>query len=122
MDANSLISRIKVGDRKAFGSLFRIYRPILTSYAMLFMKNEWAEDVVQDVFFNLWQHRENLDAEGSIHGYLLRSTYNTSINYLSKRKHDIKYRSWYQQRIDEIAFDVYDPSTNDIIRKIYSED
>ena len=34
------------------------YYAMLVSYARLFlMKDDWAEDVVQDVFYNVWQNR-----------------------------------------------------------------
>jgi RNA polymerase sigma-70 factor (ECF subfamily) len=122
MDADSLLTKIKAGDQKAFEELFDAYKPVLTSYARLFMKSEWADDVVQDVFFNLWQHRGNLNGTGSIQGYLLKSTYNTSVNYLSKRKYDVTYRSWFQRRIEEMAIDIYNPATNDVIANIYTKD
>ncbi|MFQ7386559.1 MAG: sigma factor [Alistipes sp.] len=50
-------------------------RPVyamLVSYARLFMKDDWAEDVVQDVFYNVWQNRAALDDSNSLYKYLLR--------------------------------------------------
>ena len=76
MEKISLISRVRAGDRKAFDELCRKYYAMLVSYARLFLRDVWAEDVVQDVFYNVWQRRETLDDSNSLYKYLLRSVYN----------------------------------------------
>ena len=48
MEKISLISRVRAGDRKAFDELCRKYYAMLVSYARLFLRDDWAEDVVQD--------------------------------------------------------------------------
>ena len=50
MEKILLTTRIRNGDRKAFDELCGRYYAMLVSYARLFMKDDWAEDVVQDVF------------------------------------------------------------------------
>ena len=122
MEEDSLALKISSGDHKAFEELFEAYRPVLISYARLFLNGECAEDVVQDVFFSLWKHRENLNGEGSVQGYLLKSTYNAAMNCLAKRGRDSDYRSWYQRKIEEMAAEAYNPESNEIIAKIYSKD
>lgn len=67
MEKISLISRVRAGDRKAFDELCRKYYAMLVSYARLFLKDDWAEDVVQDVFYNVWQRRETLDDSNSLY-------------------------------------------------------
>jgi len=47
MEKISLISRVRAGDRKAFDELCRKYYAMLVSYARLFLRDDWAEDVVQ---------------------------------------------------------------------------
>lgn len=86
MEKISLISRVRAGDRKAFDELCRKYYAMLVSYARLFLRDDWAEDVVQDVFYNVWQRRETLDDSNSLYKYLLRSVYNRSLNYLDKNR------------------------------------
>lgn len=84
-DYTSLICEIKSGSRTAFNTLYRIHYPGLLAYAELFLDEGGAEDVVQDVFLNVWINRDNLNDSSSLKGYLLRSVYNTSLNYLKKR-------------------------------------
>ncbi len=52
-----------------------------------------AEEIVQQVFYKLWEKKERLDIRESVGGYLYRSVYHESLNYL---KH-LKVRDAYQQ-------------------------
>ena len=36
----------------SFDELYLAYYPAMLSYARMFLRDQWAEDVVQDVFFN----------------------------------------------------------------------
>lgn len=118
----SLVERIGKGDRIAFNELYRRYYPSLRSYAELFLDEEESEDVVQDVFLNVWLRKEGLDDSLSLQGYLLRSVYNSSLNILKKKGRSNDYRSMYEQEIEEIGYKYYDPDTNDVIRKLYNQD
>ena len=95
---------------------------MLVSYARLFMKDDWAEDVVQDVFYNVWQNRAALDDSNSLYKYLLRSVYNRALNYLDKNRRAGDYRAYYQERIASMGSAYYAPDNSPIIRKLYSDD
>ena len=90
---------------------------MLVSYARLFMKDDWAEDVVQDVFYNVWQNRAALDDSNSLYKYLLRSVYNRALNRRAG-----EYRAYYQERIASMGSAYYAPDNSPIIRKLYSDD
>lgn len=122
MEKISLISRVRAGDRKAFDELCRKYYAMLVSYARLFLKDDWAEDVVQDVFYNVWQNRAALDDSNSLYKYLLRSVYNRALNYLDKNRRAGDYRAYYQERIASMGSAYYAPDNSPIIRKLYSDD
>ena len=110
MEKILLTTRIRNGDRKAFDELCGRYYAMLVSYARLFMKDDWAEDVVQDVFYNVWQNRAALDDSNSLYKYLLRSVYNRALNYLDKN------------RRASMGSAYYAPDNSPIIRKLYSDD
>ncbi|WP_295939773.1 RNA polymerase sigma-70 factor [uncultured Alistipes sp.] len=122
MENLPLITRVRKGDRKAFDELCNRYYAMLVSYARLFLKDDWAEDVVQDVFYNVWQRRETLDDSNSLYKYLLRSVYNRSLNYLEKNKRATDYRSYYQNRIAAMGSSYYAPDSSPIIKKLYTDD
>ena len=121
-NTTSLVERVRKGDRVAFNELYRQYYPSLRSYAELFLDEEESEDVVQDVFLNVWLRKEGLDDFQSLQGYLLRSVYNSSLNILKKKGRSNDYRSVYEQEIEEIGYKYYDPDANDVIRKLYNLD
>lgn len=121
-NTTSLIERVRKGDRIAFNELYRQYYLSLRLYAELLLDEEESEDVVQDVFLNVWLRKEGLDDSQSLQGYLLRSVYNSSLNILKKKGRSNDYRSIYEQEIEEIGYKYYDPDANDVIRKLYNQD
>ena len=122
MDNVQLIAAIRDGSREAFDEMCGRYYAPLTAYARLFLHGNWAQDVVQDVFVNVWSRREGLDPDQSLYGYLLRSVYNQSVNYVNKNRHAGNYRSYYQERIESIGYTYYDPDRNPVIEKLYSQE
>jgi RNA polymerase sigma-70 factor (ECF subfamily) len=81
------IRRIRRGDKQEFEKLFRSSYVSLVSYARVLLKDhDMAEEIVQDLFFRLWQGRENLKIESSLNGYLFRSVHNRSLHYIEHLK------------------------------------
>lgn len=99
-DNARLTAAIRDGSREAFDEMCGRYYAPLMAYARLFLKGNWAQDIVQDVFVNVWIRRETLDPRQSLYGYLLRSVYNQSVNYVNKNRHAGNYRSYHQERIE----------------------
>ena len=74
-------------DRIAFEKLFREYFPPLMSFARKILVDEDdAREVVQNVFINLWEKRENIDLSISLKSYLFTSVHNRSLNVIRDRK------------------------------------
>lgn len=118
----SLVERLRKGDRIAFNEIYELHYLSVRFYANLMLDDGDAEDVVQDVFLNLWLHRDGLDDALSIRGYLLRSVYNSALNIFKKQKHADNYFSSYEKEIEEMGYTYYDPDSCDIIRRLYNED
>jgi len=84
------LRKIKKGDIKSFEKLFFSFHPGLVRYAeTLVRKIEIAEEVVQDVFYNVWKNREAIRITQSWKSYLYRSVYNNSMMYLRKVRREI---------------------------------
>jgi len=78
-----IIGRIRNGDVKQFESLFRSSYVSLVRYARTMIKDhDTAEEIVQDLFFKLWQDREKLNIESSLNGYLFRSVHNRCLHFI----------------------------------------
>ena len=79
------LRKIRKGDVQSFEKLFFAFYPGMLRYAgSLVRKNEIAEEVVQDVFYNVWKNRESIRITQSWKAYLYRAVYNNSMMYLRK--------------------------------------
>jgi len=84
---SEIIRRIRQGDKQEFEKLFRSSYVSLVRYAKTILKDhDTAEEIVQDLFFRLWQDRVNLTIESSLNGYLFRSVHNRSLHFIEHQK------------------------------------
>jgi RNA polymerase sigma-70 factor (family 1) len=78
-----IIRRIRQGDAGQFESLFRSSYVSLVRYAKTLIKDhDTAEEIVQDLFFRLWQDKEKLEIESSLNGYLFRAVHNRCLHFI----------------------------------------
>jgi RNA polymerase sigma-70 factor (ECF subfamily) len=88
---NDIIPRIRSGDQSVFEALFRDYYARLCGYALKFVADtDQAEEIVQDLFCNLWDKKESRDIMTSVEAYLFRAVRNACFNHLKHLK--IRYR------------------------------
>jgi len=88
-----LVNRLKRGDEQAFELLYRKYFRRLCAFANKYLNNyEATQEVVQDVFFTIWEKRENLDSDKPILSFLFQSTKNKSLHILEHSKVEEKYQ------------------------------
>jgi len=74
-------------DEAAFEQVFKIHFKRLHAYAFTILRDEiQAEEMVQQVFFKLWERNDNLSLTGSISSYLYRAVHNESLNYIKHQK------------------------------------
>ncbi|MDH6312567.1 RNA polymerase sigma-70 factor (family 1) [Parabacteroides sp. PFB2-10] len=68
--------------------LFRKHYKILRAYAYrLSGDKNVAEDLVQDVYYELWRKRDELVMEEAIKYYLFRAIYTKTLNYLNSKNY-----------------------------------
>ena len=80
-------------NRDSFQSLFENYYQNLCRFASGYVcDHNTAEEIVQQVFINLWDQKENIDPERPVNSYLFTSVKNRCLNHLRDRK---KFRSYY---------------------------
>ena len=84
---SEITGRIRQGDKQEFEKLFRSSYVSLVRYAKTLVRDhDAAEEIVQDLFYRLWQDRENLRIESSLNGYLFKSVHNRALHYIEHRK------------------------------------
>ncbi|TDO02685.1 RNA polymerase sigma-70 factor (ECF subfamily) [Sunxiuqinia elliptica] len=87
-----LLLDLKAGNMLAFDKIYELYSHKLYSFIRKILKNEQeAEDVMQEVFVKLWEHRERLENYQSLNAYIFTMAYNHSIDLIRKRMNNAKY-------------------------------
>ncbi|MBI1184163.1 RNA polymerase sigma-70 factor [bacterium] len=77
----------ELSSKTAFEELFRSMYSRLCAYAYQYLKSsEEAEELVQDVFFMLWEKRHSIQIDSSVSAYLFSTVRNRSLNVLSHLK------------------------------------
>lgn len=80
------INRNAISEQE-FEQVFKSHFKALHAYACTILKEEaMAEEIVQQVFFKLWEKKDQLEIIQSLKAYLYRSVYNECLNYLKHQK------------------------------------
>ena len=83
--ANTVIQQFISGDETAFNLVYKTYCGKVYQLAYRFLKDkEQSEEVVQEVFINLWLNKKRLSIDGNIWLYIYVITKNLSLNSLRK--------------------------------------
>lgn len=78
-----LLDRLHRSDESALIELMRAYVAPLSRFAFHYVHSrEIAEELVQDVFLRVWEHRTSLDPMTRIKSYLFIATRNSAISHL----------------------------------------
>ncbi len=84
--------RIASGDKKTFEGVFKEYYTQLVLFARNYIDQiEDAEEIVQQLFFNLWNKRKTLSINQSIKSYLYNSVRNNCFDFLKHEKVKAQY-------------------------------
>lgn len=85
---NFLLEQVALGDENAFALLYDRYGKSAYSLAYRILKNvQGAEDVVQDVFLNVWRLAGSFDArKGNARSWLLAMVHHRSIDSIRRRR------------------------------------
>jgi RNA polymerase sigma-70 factor (ECF subfamily) len=114
---------IKNGGIAALRELFNQTNKSLLKYSYSINHDRFlAEEVVQDVFVNLWNNRGNIEIKVSVKSYLYQSVHNLTINKIKQQK--IKHNSVsmlvseeFWQYLEETS-----PIDDSIIEKLEADD
>lgn len=81
--------KMKSGDKAAYRALFdRYYKYLVVTANNILGDSETARDLSQDVFFELWRRREEIEVQSSLKYYLRRSVVNKTLNHIKSRRLD----------------------------------
>lgn len=103
------VRELVLGNHEAYKSLFMKYFPKVKYFiAHLIKSDAIAEELAQDVFMKIWEHRERLESLQSFNSYVYRMAKNISLNYLEHKYIEELYLEKYQaEPIFSIEEDFY---------------
>ena len=85
-----------------FEQAFKSHFKRLHIYALTIVKDDViAEEMVQNVFFKLWEKNREIVAEQSVTAYLYRAVHNESLNYLKHQQVRQAYQTYIMKQGEE---------------------
>ena len=84
-----LVLALQRGDEEAFEAIYGLYSQRLFGRLLKLVKTEaQAQEILQDVFIKLWQHRHSLDPEKSFRSFLFKIAENKVYDFFRKAARD----------------------------------
>lgn len=83
---NIIYHKVKNGDQEAFFVLFQKYYQPLFLFALKFVDDDQAKDIVQDCFYKLWRNRVKTEITTSVSAYLFTIVKNSCLKSLMNEK------------------------------------
>lgn len=93
-----LVARVRAGDEQALETIFRGYYSTMCDFALRYVREPaLAEELVQDLFADVWARRAQWQLTGSLRAYLYSAVRNRALNL---RRRQAMENDWER---DEIA-------------------
>ena len=103
-----LMQEIKAGNMFAFDALYEKYCKRVYKFAYSILKSrEEAENLMQDVFLNLWENRHKVEKDSSVKSYVFTITYHAAISVIRKKARESEFVE-YLKSVQEINVEPVD--------------
>ena len=119
-----LAGRMRNDDQQAFEQLYNRYFGKVFYFSLRYLQNRAeAQDLVQNVFVNLWEHRKSIDVNQPVKSYIFRSVVNQIYNCLKRRairsryiEHELSLSDRYSnQTYEQVYFNELENSIDEIV-------
>lgn len=92
-----ILEKLRAGDEKVFRVIYDRHYVLLCRFANQMLNDAaLSEEIVDDVIFYLWEHREEVEITYSIRAYLMRAVRNRCLNELNSqtRREELHFSSF----------------------------
>ncbi|SDE84832.1 RNA polymerase sigma-70 factor, ECF subfamily [Mucilaginibacter pineti] len=101
-----LLELLRSGDSTAYTEIYHRYKFILHQHAWNKLRNkEEAQDILQEVFTNLWLKRETIHISSNLSGYLYSAVRNRILDHFSHNDVKLKYINNLKPDLGEVPTD-----------------
>ena len=95
----ALMARVARADKAALRALFLCHQTRVFRFIQRIVRNEAvAEELVNEVFLDVWQHAASYEGRSSVTTWLLKLAHNRAISALRKRREE----AWDEEKAGEI--------------------
>lgn len=102
------LTKLRDGDWTSFEDIFNLFQPRLIAFVFRYLKSkEDSEEIVQEVFMQVWESRATLNEKLSFKSYLFTITKNKIIDYFRKKKIEVLSKNYIQNFTDIIHENTY---------------
>lgn len=101
MTEKQVILSLKEGDHKAFTFLYNQYWKQVYNFCRLYVSEDTAEEVMQEVFVKLWTVRESINEGENLKGYLFIITRNLIFNQHRKSAYESSFKMTLISAVEE---------------------
>lgn len=96
-----LMQEIKADNMIGFDTLYKRYSKRLLKFSFSILKSrEESENILQDVFLNLWENRHKVENDSSVKYYIFTIAYNSSISLIRKKVRETQFIDFLKMRQD----------------------
>ncbi len=82
-----ILTMLSNGNQKSIDLLFDRYYTYLCNVIYRVINDaDYAEDIVQEIFTDIWRKRESINVQSSLRAYLRRAAVNRSLNHIRKQR------------------------------------
>lgn len=107
-------------DLVAFKHFFERYFDRLFTFSLYYLKsNEMAEEVVSDVFLNIWEKRETLKQIENVEAYLFKSVKNKSLTAIQQKSKRPIMMNLDNLSVLDKSVDGFNPESDLFLKELY---
>ncbi|MFD0761319.1 RNA polymerase sigma factor [Lutibacter aestuarii] len=111
---NLLVKQLSRGDQKAFESLYNKYRDDIYAFSYSLLKSKHnAEEILQDVYLQIWQNKHKLNPKLSFKSFIFTCARNASLNFLKRAINEKSLKESIFYKTSNLSNNILDKLLND---------
>lgn len=100
-----LVALLNKGDQLAYTEIFERYKLLLYRHAFhILSDHEAVNDIIQELFLDIWQRHNTLHISSSLTAYLFQSVRNRIFDYIAHKKVENKYLQFIREFAEKGAY------------------
>ncbi|MBK9993663.1 MAG: sigma-70 family RNA polymerase sigma factor [Saprospiraceae bacterium] len=114
-----IIQLIRDRDEKGIDLMFqRFYKICVTKAYQVLADSHTAEDIVQELFSDLWTKGADLEVNQSLSSYLQKSVFNRSLNFIKAKKLNFEELDAGQNELGEESYEIDTESKEALLKEM----